>query len=255
MDPSLPSTQPPEPRLAASPPHPDPEQPRLGILHLMVLTTCVAIYFSIFCPFLSGMNMADSVTDLAFYLGYGVGSGVALAGLLLWPARRYRGLPFPTQPGERLLILLGMGALLEMLRNLILLRTFYGSDYDSVFLILLEIFHLLLVVVLAVLYLLAVVRTKILRWRLYFIVAASLLGFYAPALVVLSSPSSLLWPPLIYVSPHLVGLVFLLGAVLRDVVQKIRYGWPHWLGVAIALWNGAMLTVLALWLILFDPIL
>jgi pimeloyl-ACP methyl ester carboxylesterase len=211
----------------------------------------VAIYFSALSPILSDeIWAAHGVADRAIWVGFGIGSGAALAGLLLWPARRYRRLPFPTQPGERLLILLGVGALLGLARNLLIVGGEMPSDVGALCFVFQNVFQMLTSGILSVFYLLAILRTKILRWRLYFIAAAAayMLGFVPPMLLEdLLQPTSRFWFPLVRTCPSLLGSLFLVGAILRDEFQGVRYRWPHWLGVIIAIWGNAMRIVWGLW--------
>ena len=167
MDPHSPLQTPPP----GSPFRPVPEQPRLGIIHLMVWTACVAVYFSINRLFYPDELLQTDPLFLVFWVGEGIVLGAALGGLLLFVARRCRGLPFPTQPGEMLLVLSGVNAAMYLLLALLflLIREGDGPITNSTQLIFHQAFALLTVVVLGVLHLIVIVRTKIPRWRLYFI--------------------------------------------------------------------------------------
>ena len=71
-------------------------EPRLGILHLLGATTCVAVYLGLAqTAQLITADLADRADGNVVYEGsavlHGLGSGIALGGLLLWMARRRRG--------------------------------------------------------------------------------------------------------------------------------------------------------------------
>ena len=268
MDTDPPSTSPLETPPAASPFSPEPEQPRLGIIHFMVWTACAAVYFSIVRTAQLGFAEKVPVDGLMFaWLGQGVGAGAALGGLVLFAARRYRGPRFPTQPGETLLVLLGVGVVIEFVRYLASFLMvaaltadpnsapmpfrFDGSS-QSLLLTVVAIVQGALSVFLFVLYIIAVVRTKILRWRLYFltvIITPVLYFLAAPAAGLLGRPS--VWLVLLFSGvTHLILTAVLLAVVSADAYQKLRYRWTHWLGVAVALWGGVFALIILVWTIL-----
>ena len=86
--PDFTSKPPGEPRSPFAPDYhlSEPADPRLGIVHLLVATACVAIYLGL--------------------------EQTARGGLLLWVARRLRGMPFPRHPGEYMLVVEGILCLL-----------------------------------------------------------------------------------------------------------------------------------------------
>ena len=253
MAPDLSSIPQPEAPLPGSPFRPEPEQPRLGIIHLLVWTACVAGYFGVIRGLAPPAWSPRLGPSLGIWVGVAMGRATGLGGLLLFAARRYRRLPFPRQPGETLLVLLGVGAAGHLLD--------YPIRYGAVYLGTIprwvpDLSFLLAVVLAAVLYLIAAVRTKILRWRVYFVTV-----FVAGALMVLllllrPLEESLLVPPFIlrrlipfvwHWAPLVPGAVLVFVAV-KDARQGLRYRWTHWLGIGIGLWNGLMGAMWAAWL-------
>ncbi|NQT15672.1 MAG: hypothetical protein HQ582_23145, partial [Planctomycetes bacterium] len=96
----------PEPSDSAQKPSakpPEREPPRLGIVHFLVWTACVALYLGL-TQMISDMvlasaadpNLAPGTTrDVLAGTFHGIGSGAALAGLLLFASRPSRGFRFP----------------------------------------------------------------------------------------------------------------------------------------------------------------
>jgi hypothetical protein len=84
-----------------------PEPPRLGIIHMMGWTLCVAGYLG----FLSMLALTTKGSpEYPILLGYmGLGGGTALGGLALLVVWRCRGVHFPARPGEYLLVAVGLG--------------------------------------------------------------------------------------------------------------------------------------------------
>ena len=83
-------------------------RPRLSILHLMGAMTCIAVYLAITRAFGSVLQPRQFVGHHFFWAFNGIGSGVALGGLLLLVSMRIQGLPFPRYPGEWLWIVAGV---------------------------------------------------------------------------------------------------------------------------------------------------
>ncbi len=246
-----------------SPFRPEPEPPRLGILHLLVWTACVAVYFSLTHAVYSRQMVQAAQLDLDS-MGFGVGlwvmegivSGTALGGLLLLASRRYQRLRFPRQPGETLWALLGIAAVMELLSSWLwyLAAGEPGSNVHAGLWVSLDGgFRFLTIVVLSVLYLFAAARTKTGRWRLYLITvaAANVVVFFLPCMGVILF--SVRWALVFSLGPQLIPLVVLLGVALKDFLTGDRYGWTHWSGVGIALCNGVILATQLVWWILAYP--
>ncbi|HUT88971.1 MAG TPA: hypothetical protein VMY37_05725 [Thermoguttaceae bacterium] len=252
MDPDAPSTSPFPTPPPDSPSRPEPEQPRLGISHLLVWTACVAAYFSVARAFSSPDWVPRLELSLVLAVGLTMGRATALGGLLLWVARRYRHLPFPGQPGETLLVLLGIYAAQVLLQYPI----HYGAELGTIPRWAPGLFSDLAVLLIAVLYLIAAVRTKILRWRVYFITV--LVAGAIMVLLLLSLPlaESLLGPtftagrrllPFVPDLPRVLPGAVLLFVAVKDARQGRRYRWTHWLGIGIGLWNGLIGIPSAAW--------
>ena len=258
---------PPEPSPPGSAVKSEPEQPRLGIIHLMVWTACTGVYFSLRSPIVWGFDQTDDVATIVFQVGQGVGTSAALAGLLLAATRRWRGLPYPGQPGETLLLLLGAGAVMSMIQEVLLYAQ--GGPYMSVQGVLYSgsmCFHLLF---LAVIHVIAAVRTKVPRWRWFFVatVVTLVLSFFWAVilfLVSISGSAILSFGPhillafstiagseILYYGPRFLLAAFLIGIAARDfrehVFRRASYRWTHWLGIAVQLWSVAMLTAQMIW--------
>lgn len=245
MDPDVPQSPlapdcPPQSSAQPIDPSGEPEQPRLGILHLLVWPACVAVYLGIlglvFPTDASGRMPVHWVLNA-------IGSGAALGGLLLWVARRLRGWRFPRYPGEYLLAALGLCALLfglwYPLSGMLVRRGANVFPSNAV--------NIALTVVLlgrVAVFVWAGVRVKVRRWRWLLLAIA----------VESALPAAMLWVgPLAYFRPLWLGyevaqaaiVVWLVALSGTDHLRGFRYPWTHWLGVAVPLWQGAL--VLATW--------
>jgi hypothetical protein len=214
-------------------------EPRLGILHLLGATTCVAVYFGLArTAQLITAELADrpdgNVVFEASSVWYGLGSGIALSGLLLWVARWRRAVPFPRHPGEYMLIVqaiicvlvLGLHFLSGYLRLLSEQETSAFSVYfwqDKIW--------VALYLVHALLWMVADIRIGIRRWQTFFFLCAGvhvLSGFLNCA----GMDRFVAAHYLLYVLLSIVLVVI----VVRDHRQGMRYPWSHWLGVGIRFW-------------------
>ena len=214
-------------------------EPRLGILHLLGATTCVAVYLGLAqTAQLITAELADrSETRVIFEASsvlHGLGSGIALSGLLLWFARRRRAAPFPRHPGEYMLLvqamicLLGLGFqfLFAYLRVLSEQETSALSMYlwwDKIVAVL-YLIH-------ALLWMVADLRIRIRRWQRFFFLCAGahvLSGFLSCAGIDQFVAAHYL----LYVLVTIVLVVI----VVRDHRQGLRCPWSHWLGVGLRFW-------------------
>ena len=252
MAPDVPPTSPFQTPSPGSPSRPEPEQPRLGIMHLLVWTACVAVYFSVVRALVPPDWAPRLEPSLILAVGAEIGRATALGGLLIWVARRYRRLPFPEQPGETFLVLLGIDAA----RIVLSLPIGYGVELGAIPWWAQALFSSLAVLLICVLYLIAAVRTKTLRWRVYFItvLAASAIVVLLPLSLMLAE--SLLGPtftagrrliPFLPDLPRLLPGAVLLFVAVKDARQGLRYRWTHWLGTGIGLWNGLLGILSAAW--------
>jgi hypothetical protein len=243
MDPDVPSSSP----FAlpfGSPFRPEPEQPRLGIIHLLGWTACVAVCFSVTRASYPQDAAKERLVFLAFQLCRDVGRGTALAGLVLCVARRLRGLRFPSQPGETLLVLFGIaqGMWLVAVLVAVLLTLAMPNEMKDPSVRLLMLFQTsksLGILLLGVLYLIATIRTRIPRWRLVFL--ALIVQF--PLAIIISCagiPLDLPAGGLIFAqnAPLLLVAAVMITVVGKDLLERVVYRWTHWVGVATAFWYG-----------------
>ena len=207
---------------------PEREQPRVGIRHLLVWTACVAVYFCLTRPAHDAFQGPDAPFPL-FWLLHGVGAGTALGGLLLWAARRRQGLPFPSQPGEWILILHGLVTVVRITGAVLLAFVAPLATATNCYAITLSLADWIAIA----LYLIAATRVKTRRWRI---------GLIALAVINLVG-----WNPF----DALLSIAVLAAVVLPDVRQGVRWRWTHWLGVAIESWTCTTILILAVWRVLF----
>lgn len=239
---------------AAEMPQPETETPRLSIMHLMVWTAITAVYFSCLRML---MNAASESPQAAAFGGQGVpwmimgvGNATALAGLVLLVARRFRGMPFLTHPGEKLWALLGFSGISFLAQYALVLQVIKSADSSSM--IAVSAMSAVSGLVTFVLHIWAAMKSTGL-WRLYF-VAAVLFPFVfgcfgTPLLMQLGRPAMVLLVAV--VSRGVIGLILLM-AVVGDHRRKIRYPWTHWVGVGLGLWNAGvigMFNIVAMFMI------
>jgi len=111
-----------------------PDSPRLGILHLLVLTVCVAMYMGAMQVVLRNYpRIGPSPVGLDAYIAargtlVGIGGGAALAGLVLWIGRRWRGMAFPVRPGEFLLVMAGVQQVLHLAQFYVVITALRNTD-------------------------------------------------------------------------------------------------------------------------------
>lgn len=223
MEPNAPPSPPVETR-AGSPFRPEPEQPRLGIAHLLAWTACVAVYFSITRTLYGADPAGGPVAPVLIWFLEGLGSGTALGGLPLLVVRRRRGLSFPGQPGETLWVLLGLGAAIGLAVSLLVsgAAALGGGRVDLPSMLYYRPFSPVTSLVLGGVYLIVAGHLGVRRWRVYFVAAAAgnLFSCCMPGFRFFSS-------------------VVLAVVALKDASEQVGYRWTHWLGVGLDLWFGA----------------
>ena len=250
MPPELPDQAPPAPPESADAEplvSSGPEPPRLGVFHLIVLTTCVAAY--------AGLNRSHAIPyrmeslspeagPVAVAVGAfaSIGGGAAAAGLLLLTRRR-RGLTFPEHPGEYLLVLTGAGSVLDLVRRVVFLP-FVGTPnawaYDLSTLAMFAIYGLVF------LWTLASVPSR--PWQLFLLAIPGSRGVAVAVGYLLS-----FWyrPGAVWrmesVVPNVLVTAALIAVVLRDHLGEKCYPWTHWFGVATRLWLEAAVVAGFLW--------
>lgn len=227
------------------------EEPRLGIRHFLVWTACVAVYMGCTRMLFGAIRSPDlpsqeiDIPSAVRGAIIGVGSGTALAGLVLLVARRLRGLAFPKYPGEYLLVVSGLVQGMQLVSmSLSWLLFAPGRPLDLGWTPSLGVLFALGFLALNVaVYLWAVVRVKERLWRIY-LLAAMAEYFAVPLLFMMMRPA-------VGHSAHQFTQIavggILLAAACIDHFQGKRYPWTHWLGVALHLWFAA--TALAYWIL------
>jgi hypothetical protein len=220
------------------------EAPRLGIVHLLAATACVAFYLGL-------MQSAERLTQMlaefrrypsddsllgrisqASTLFYGLGAGIALGGLPLWVARRVRGMRFPRHPGEYILVVVGIAGLLNLGEQFVFVfvsSLLFGGGLNYSWFVGI-IFVLSLAV--ALLWFVAARRVAIRAWRRYFYLCAgaTLLADFASCGSFRSGR---------YVVAMLTDAI-LVWMVVREHRRGLRYPWSHWVGVGVKLWFGLL---------------
>lgn len=217
-------------------PTPDPYQgaePRLGIIHLLVWTACVAFLLGINQSFPSSLPQAGSAARLAMGMGFqSLGNGAALAGLLLWGWRRYGGRAFPRFPGEYFLVILGVISALSIPSTVI--EWFLAASTDSAgewaWIAALMGWGCAYGLVAAIAYLVAAVHMKARRRRAVFLLCLGI-GILRWSAILLTH-GTVAWHALGFIADAIVGT-----ALWLDWRDRLRYPWPHWLGIAVLFWG------------------
>ncbi len=216
------------------------EQPRLGIIHLMLWTAGTALLLSI-VPYLRRSEMfgvsGGGANALAAYLGvWAITNGPAVASLGIFFWRRRQNIPFPTQPGEWLLLLFGFEALCTCFSWLSLLVLEGWFESIGMFFMLPL---LLSELAAAIPYVVAARRARHSRaWRVFFVVLAC-----ANVLDVVRLFGFLPIWGLVYPLISIIGLgmyvlyavaaVSFLVAIINDRRRHVYRGWLHVTGVIV----------------------
>lgn len=217
---------------------------RLGIAHLLAWTACTAVYLGLTRSLHLGPAVPGSGAATPLWALQGMGAGAALGGLLLLVARKLRGVPFPVHPGEMLLVVTGVSVVLAMVTSAVLLTAIVHVEAEVPAGLWFVGFSLAEIGC-AALYLGAAIRVRVLRWRLYFLVAAGAIGLRA---VSLRGGSVL--EVLLFLLPALALPVLLSVMVAADFIHRCRYPWTHWAGIAAALWLGVLHAINLAWIAL-----
>jgi len=211
-------------------------QPRLGLIHLFVCTGIVAAYFGITREL--QMDQATDPYESALWTLWSIGAGVSICGLVLCVSRCVRRRPFLTQPGEWLWSIVGVVAALRL--SVQAVAPVQDSQvYTSAV-------RMIGPVALSVSFALAAKCTRIRHWRWYFV---SCLAF---CLAMFSIRATRLVDVLSYSVPAFL-LVLVVGI---DLMQRRRYTWSHWTGVAIWPWfSGVAIAWLLYAVFIIEPAL
>jgi hypothetical protein len=230
--------------------------PRLGLIHLLVWTACVAVCLGLQRVLVQiawgpAYTLEDAPLKIATAALRSIGYGAALAGLLLWVARRRRGLRFPKHPGEYLLVVLGLDWALTFFAGFLTLPPSFPLAQERLPLLLAPLCGQRVLYVIVLLWPLLAVKS--LRWRMFFgaMLASQLLfvSYLALSQLILhlalprSQPTWVLrWSGIF--TGLILGFAWLSVAadailvviVAREHWKGIRYPWTHWAGVAVRLW-------------------
>jgi hypothetical protein len=221
-----------------TPPTSAPVPRRLGILHLLVWTACVALYMGLASALEGSTSLLEETTGrfrIAAGVLYGIGWGTALAGVVLMMARSYCGHPFPVYPGEYLWVLTGLDVVVRLATTILLLLVLALSKPVAEAVWLLRALQLLAAFGLYVwVFSWVVTRVKMRRWRTFFLVIPASYGIWLGLLYGGFDQ----WTITRYVPQFLIATT-LTGVALIDLVDRRRYSWTHWFGVGTRLWLAA----------------
>ena len=242
--PSSPEPRPPKPPPSTSAaPSPARNRPQIGIAHLLVWTACVAVYLGLvrtWAGWLESFNpFGGTYSTIKTVLG-SLAYGAAVGGLVLWIARRARGLAFPKHPGEYLLVVTGLRLTLHV-SHVFLALWIRHSAPDPTSTALPRAMAIGFPVLYSLLVLWPVLALKNRRWRGFFVALLAVQVLRAltfmPILVHFGQRLYILFT--LAVGPAVLDIAadaILIVIVFRDHRQRIRYPWTHWLGVAVRLW-------------------
>lgn len=194
-----------------------PDPPRLGIVHLLVWTACVAVVLGLNRLILRDRPIEG--TEGIWLLLVGISGGTALGGLVLYYARRYRGLPFPVAPGDYLLVVHGI----DFGLRLAVFPLFWMSPFRDVPSLPFIFWSGLGATCFSrVLMLWPAKRVKEPHWhRCFWTMFVGIFLFFG-----------------------LIVLFVLLVALIEDYSKKRTYPWTHWVGIALEV--RCVLAVLAM---------
>jgi hypothetical protein len=164
---------------------------------------------------------------------HAIGGGAGLAGLVLWMARRRRRMRFPVHPGEFLLVLVGLLVAFRLFNYVLAMASLRSGRFGGPGGLgpLFVAFNVFSLGALAVVFVWAVIKIKIRRWRAY---VCLLLGAnLAPVLLACLGIFVSLYT---YAAIHVAVIVTLVAVAVLDHRDAKRYAWPHWFGVATKLW-------------------
>jgi hypothetical protein len=220
------------------------ESPRLGIIHFLGWITCVAVFLGVSHSVMGVFEYSAqemSGFGLTVWGMTGIVFGTSLGGLLLFAARRHRGVTFPVYPGETLLFVKGTNAgLLALAALLLCLSSRTAVEWLGIvtFMVLLAQFSVALW---------ATIYTDVLRWRFHFL-GRTIFALAALGCGALEPASDSVVVPL-FIVVALAPQICLIFAVVKDVLLRKRYPWTHWTGVAVA---GGQIVIMMTMLFVTD---
>jgi hypothetical protein len=221
-------------------------RPRLSILHLLVWTALVAVAMGVDTFATRLYSPADPVAarewmqrtvapdQMVARSVRAMLTGAGLGGLLMYFARRRRGIPFPVEPGEWLLVVLGVDGFAQLCSVAARPLISGSSSYLGVYFALLIVESLVPVVG----YLLPVWFGKLRGpWRRFFRAAVILAGIWLMMMIAFAltqlgfaywAVGGLRW---IYLAMLILCAVFFGVAALNDFRKPAQRGWVHWAGI------------------------
>jgi hypothetical protein len=228
------------------PTRPPESRSRLAILHLLVWTALVAVAMGI-DTFATHLYSPADPAAAREWLQRTVApdqmvarsvramlTGAGLGGLLMYFARRRRGIPFPLEPGEWLLVVLGVDGFAQLCSVGARPLVSRSSNYLGVHLALLIVEALVSVVG----YLLPVWFGKLHGpWRRFFRAAVILAGIWLMIMIAFALTQlgfaywvvgGLRW---IYLPILILCTVFFGIAAVREIRKPAQRGWVHWAGI------------------------
>ena len=214
---------------------PQPQEPRLSIMHLLVWTACVAGYFSFDRVLYLGGQEQDFGWAAVLTLFYGLGMGTALAGLALLVSRRLCGFPLAKHPGEYLLLATGVSSLDSAMMQMLAVHFDQWSSTRHM----LTAVDLSCVIVGGLILLIAAIRVKVRRWRVFFVIVMITAVLQQLLLIVIARSFSVGVVGITSEVVPQIATVALMVVVLMDLCGRKRYPWQHWLGVGLRLWFSA----------------
>jgi len=228
------------------------ESPRLSILHLMIGTSCVAMYLA--WQQMSYRIMLSSAGDTeaastppvdyltAGWLVSSILSGIAISGLLLWGWRRWRRFPFPQYPGEVLWIVAALLRLVEDLSQLVRIVAVWPASSANAAAVDRMVTWTSVAAWLAI-WIGAVVAVKDRRWRATLVILAAAEELVPLAVWLIlrrTGPTGMERAHLVLDFSRLLAVVVLTTQVVLDHLAAKRYPWTHWTGVGVLLGPKAL---------------
>lgn len=207
--------------------------PPLSIRHLLlwIASSTVLLTANLAMNRILEERLEVSLTEQTFFGSVrAITDGPAVAGLLVWLARKRRGVRFPVQPGEWLLVLDGISALLMLLT----MTAWCQLPQEHANQIL-----LLPAGLMAGGYLIAALWPPLPKWWRFALLAnSSLWGVELAQHFLISNffqiiPDSLydLIGPLYFLA-SMASVIVLIVCIIIDQRRHIQRGWLHWTGVA-----------------------
>jgi hypothetical protein len=205
----------------------------LGIRHLLLWTACSAVLLSVSLALNRIVEQRQGVSlEVETFIGCvgAITDGPAVAGFLIWLACLRRGVRFPIQPGEWLLVLGGTSALMILLTMAVWCR------------LPLEQANQILSIPAGLMaggYLIAAIWPPMPKWwRFALLAMAGLWGVEFVQNLILSeffdnplAPLFDLIGPLYFVA-LIVSIAIVIACVSIDRARHLQRGWMHWTGVA-----------------------